>query len=113
MIKYVYKICSRTEWDSIKKNGQFLGTKKDILDGYIHFSNKDQVQSTLKKYFFSQDQLVLLKVETSYLKNLIWEKSTNGIQFPHLYSFLDVKNIKNVYKIILAKNGSHILPNFF
>ena len=110
---FIYKICLVSEWTEAKKKLAFYGTKKDIVDGYIHFSNKNQVKLTLKKYFLNQDQLVLLKVKVSNLKHLIWEESTNGILFPHLYSFLDIKHVKNIYKITLTKNGSHILPNFF
>jgi len=110
---FLYKICLVSEWNDAKKKLVFYGTKKDIFDGYIHLSNKNQVESTLKKYFFNKDQLVLLKIEVLNLKNLIWEKSANGIVFPHLYSFLNIKNVKKIYKIILTKNGEYILPKFF
>ena len=41
--KFVYKICSKREWLEIKKKGQLTGSKKDVEDGYIHFSGEDQV----------------------------------------------------------------------
>ena len=51
MKKFIYKICFVSEWVDAKEKFVFYGTKKDILDGYIHFSNKNQVNSTLKKHF--------------------------------------------------------------
>ena len=48
--KFVYKICSQFEWDEYKKKGQLTGSKKDLADGYIHFSGEDQVEGTLKKF---------------------------------------------------------------
>ena len=53
------------------------------------------------------DDLVLLKIKTLKLKNLKWEKSKEGKVFPHLYSFLNLKDVRNIHKIILKKNGLH------
>ena len=57
-----------------KKNKKFIGTKKDIEDGFIHFSDKSQIQGTLNKYFSKQEDLILLKIETFKLDNLVWEQ---------------------------------------
>ena len=113
MKKFIYKICLNSEWIDAQKKKIFNGSKKDNLDGYIHFSEKDQVKSTLSRHFLNIDKLVLLKVETSNLKKLIWEKSLDGLMFPHLYSYLEINNVINTYKIILGKDGSHILPSNF
>ena len=55
---FVYKICTNEEWDLAKKNGKFKGSKKDIEDGFIHFSDKDQIKGTLSKYFFKKNNLI-------------------------------------------------------
>ena len=62
--KFVYKICTKVEWSEFKKKGQYTGSKKDLEDGYIHFSEEDQVQGTLKKFYSNQKDLILLKVNT-------------------------------------------------
>ena len=54
MTDFVYKICTKNEWHNFKEIKLWQGTKKDIEDGFIHFSNKDQVEKTLKKYYFDQ-----------------------------------------------------------
>ena len=110
MNNFIYKICLEDEWKNAKKIGKFKGTKKDLIDGYIHFSKKEQINSTLKKYFFNQDKLILLKVNFLNLKKLKWEKSQTNEVFPHLYSDLDLNNVKSTLKIILNKNGTHKLP---
>jgi uncharacterized protein (DUF952 family) len=110
MDNFIYKICLINEWNNAKEAGIFKGTRKDLTDGYIHFSKKEQLTSTLVKYFNNQDKLILLKVETLNLKNLKWEKSPAGEQFPHLYSFLNLYNVKKTFKIILNNNGTHKLP---
>ena len=49
--KFVYKICTKAEWLEAKTKGKFNGSKKDIEDGYIHFSDKEQLKGTLAKFF--------------------------------------------------------------
>lgn len=107
MKKFIYKICSKPEWLSFEKNLFFSGSKQDIIDGYIHFSEKNQVKSTLNKHYFKKNKLILLKVDTAKLENLVWEKSAEGVLFPHLYSRLNLQDVKNNYQIYLKKNGSH------
>tara|TARA_B100000459_G_C8489233_1_gene162226 strand:- start:112 stop:246 length:135 start_codon:yes stop_codon:yes gene_type:complete len=35
-----------------QKKGKYEGSKKDKEDGFIHFSDKEQLKGTLKKIFF-------------------------------------------------------------
>ena len=51
MKKFIYKICKTDEWTKAKKKRKFIGNKKDVKDGFIHFSKKTQVRSTLKNIF--------------------------------------------------------------
>ena len=75
MKKFIYKICNTSEWNTFKRKKKFYGTEKDLLDGYIHFSNRNQVKTTLKKHFFRKDNLILLKKSTLHYKNIIMKKS--------------------------------------
>ena len=97
---FVYKICTKNEFDNFREIKLWQGTKKDIEDGFIHFSNKDQVEKTLKKYYSDQKNLFLLKIKTSKLEKLIWEDSGNGEKFPHLYSSLNIENVVDQKEII-------------
>ena len=111
--KFVYKICTKSEWQEIKNIGKLTGTKKDLEDGYIHFSGEDQVKGTLKKFYSNQKDLMLLKIDTLKLDHLIWEQTSDGNMFPHLYSSLDISNIVDESEIILRNDGSHIFPANF
>ena len=108
--EFIYKICTKAEWLKAKKEGKFSGSKKDIEDGFIHFSNKDQLKGILSKYFLNQKDLVLLKVEALKLNNLIYEQASDGNMFPHLYDHLDISNVCNDYEININEKGNHILP---
>jgi uncharacterized protein (DUF952 family) len=108
--KFIYKICTKSEWSEIKGKDQYLGTKKDLEDGYIHFSSEEQVEGTLKKFYSNKKDLLLLKVDAFKLEHLLWEQASDGNMFPHLYSPLDVSNIIDEFEISLREDGSHLLP---
>ena len=112
-LKLVYKICTKSEWQEVKNKGQFKGSKKDLEDGYIHFSSEDQVEETLKKFYSNQKDLILLKVNTLKLDHLIWEQASDGNMFPHLHSLLDISKVVDEFEITLNNDGSHILPTNF
>ena len=111
--RFIYKICTKSAWEEIKAKGQLIGFKKDLEDGYIHFSGEDQVRGTLKKFYSNQKNLILLKVDTLKLDHLLWEQASDGNMFPHLYSSLDTSNIVDEFKITLSDAGSHNLPANF
>ena len=110
-LKYIYKIIDYDELKKAKLSGKYLGSSKDVQDGFIHFSGQEQVASTLKKYYSGIKNLTLLKVETLKLDHLVWEQASDGNFFPHLYSELDLSNVVNEFEITLDESGTHILPN--
>ena len=109
--KFIYKICTKFELKKAKDQKKFEGSKKDLNDGFIHFSGEEQVKETLKKHYSNQKDLILLKVDTLKLDHLIWEQASDGIMFPHLYSSLDLTNVTEEFEIILDEDGNHRLPN--
>ena len=112
-LKYIYKVIQKEEWQAAKKAGIYLGSLKDLKDGYIHFSEQQQIKSTLSKHFKGISNLILLKVETINLESLLWEQASDGNMFPHLYSSLDLTNVVDEFEITLNNNGNHKLPDNF
>ena len=110
-LKHIYKIIEIDELQKAKLLGKYLGSSKDIQDGYIHFSGQDQIVSTLKKYYSGINNLILLKVETLKLDHLVWEQASDGNFFPHLYSPLDLSSVVNEFEITLDNDGVHKLPD--
>ena len=111
--KFIYKICTKSELKEAKNKQQFKGSKKDLEDGFIHFSGEEQVEGTLKKYYANQKELILLKVETLKLDHLIWEQASDGKMLPHLYSSLDLSNVIDEFSLVLDEDGLHKLPANF
>ena len=59
--KHIYKIIDKTEWQQAKDKGSYLGSSKDMKDGYIHFSNLEQVKGTFKKVFYKSKKFNSIK----------------------------------------------------
>ena len=109
-LEFIFKIIYKEEWEEAKLTGIYNGSDKDKKDGYIHFSEEDQVPETLRKYYQHKENLILLKVNAFKLEHLLWEQASNGDMYPHLYSPLDVKNVEDEFELPLDKDGSHELP---
>ena len=105
----VFKVCEKDDWESIKNEDFFLGSKTDRSDGFIHFSTSEQLEETLKKHFKSKSPLFLLEVNTDDLE-LVWEISRNNQMFPHLYEPLPLSMVTKVYRIFIDAEGNHIIP---
>ena len=112
-LEFIFKIIDKDEWRKAKESGTYGGSKKDIEDGYIHFSEEEQIQETLNRHYPNKENLILLKVNAFKLEHLLWEQASNGDMYPHLYSTLDIKNVENEYELKLDKNGNHKLPKQF
>ena len=109
-LEFIYKIIDKDEWQKAKQTGTYNGSDKDKKDGYIHFSEEDQVPETLKKYYQNIENLILLKVNAFKLDHILWEQASNGDMYPHLYSSLDIKNVEDEFALPLDDDGMHKLP---
>jgi uncharacterized protein (DUF952 family) len=111
----IYKILRPTEWQLFEAAGEFTGSPVDVQDGYIHFSDRDQVAGTASKYFADEPDLVVAAVDTSRLSEsfgdaLRWEASASGGTYPHLYATLPRDAVVAVYRIAGASLVDDTLP---
>ena len=111
-LEFIFKVIDKEEWQKAKQSGTYGGSEKDIKDGYIHFSEEEQVEETLKKHFRNKENLVLLRVNAFKLEHLLWEQASNGDMYPHLYSPLDVNSVLDEFDIHLDEKGNHKITNF-
>jgi len=107
----VYKILSIREWDEAQQLG-YINTDLDKKDGFIHFSNANQLAASLELYFSEYEEVMLLlpkmkKIE-SYLKH---EPTDAGSKrkgfFAHLYGNLMIEDVEKSW---LIKRGAFQLP---
>ena len=111
--KFIYKVCKSNEWNQAKEKNKYLGSSKDISDGFIHFASKRELRSTIEKYFLKEKDLTILKVDINLLNNLKWEKSRDGLFFPHLYSIFNLNSVKETYEMTILENGLFSIPDSF
>lgn len=88
------KIFNLTDWRRYEEYGTFSGSEHDLRDGFIHLSYPDQTAVTLSRYFITDTQLVLGRIDLResdpfYRK----ERSSGGEIFPHYYTSLKKSQI--------------------
>jgi beta-hydroxylase len=88
-----FKILTAAEWAEFRASGRFEGSPVDRVDGFIHLSAADQVQSTLERHFAGQSGLVLAEVDLGALDSVRWEESRGGALFPHVYDVLPLSAV--------------------
>lgn len=107
----IFHICRREEWAEAEASGQYPGSSQDKADGFIHFSDAEQVEASAAKHRAGQDGLVLLTVAAEPLgAALKWEPSRGGALFPHLYGPLPVDAVRRVDDLPLGPDGHHVFP---
>ena len=91
MNKRLFKIFTGQQWAVFCAEQSFGGSADDLRDGFVHLSNKDQLQATLDKYFANIGPVVVAEFAPAMLEDpkLKWEKSRGGQLFPHYYGALD------------------------
>jgi len=104
----IYKIAPASLWREAQRKGRFDGAPVDLADGFIHFSTKDQVAETAKKWFHGQADLMLIGVDPEKLGvALRAEPSRGGALFPHLYAPLSLDAVVFAKPIPLRPDGTH------
>lgn len=98
---FVYKVLTTSEWKTFQQEEIFKGNTADINDGFIHLCTEEQLDGVLERYYQGQKNLYMLSFDIQELgKGLVFEPSTRGELFPHLYhDHLKLNTVKNT-KII-------------
>ena len=107
----VYKILSIREWDDAQKLG-YINTDVDKKDGFIHFSNANQLATSLELYFSDHKEVILLlpcmrKIESNLKYEPTDADSKRKGFFAHLYGDLKIEDIEKSWQI---KRGAFQLP---
>ncbi len=90
----IYKLLSKSDWESALSEGVLHGSAQDRADGYIHFSSGSQLQETARRWFAGRKDLVVLEVEDHTLGSALkWEVSRDGAPFPHLFAPLSINAV--------------------
>ena len=107
----VYKILSIREWDEAQQLG-YINTDLDKKDGFIHFSNANQLAASLELYFSDHEEVILLlpcmrKIESNLKYEPTDADSKRKGFFAHLYGDLKIEDIEKLWRI---NRGAFQLP---
>ena len=95
----LFHISKQAHWEKYQDQLLYFPESFDA-EGFIHLSTSIQVEGVLERYYKGQKDLILLTIDETLLdKNLVFEPSTNGELFPHLYGGLPVRSINKIEKI--------------
>jgi uncharacterized protein (DUF952 family) len=104
----IYKIVPASLWREAQGRGRFTGAPADLADGFIHFSLRAQLEETAAKWFFGQEDLMLIAADPTALgEALRFEPSRGGALFPQLYADLPLDAVVFAKPLPLRPDGGH------
>ena len=83
----IYRLAEAADWAAAQRNG-FFASPDLAAEGFIHFSERHQVQGVAERYYAGKTGLVLLAVDETKLGGvpLKRENTSGGTElFPHVY----------------------------
>lgn len=112
--RVVFKICRRAAWNEAVRRGRYDGSAIDQRDGFIHLSDRAQVEETAARHFGGERDLVLVALDAPALgAALRYEHARGGALFPHYYGALPVSAALWVEALPLDRVGHPIFPKRF
>lgn len=106
----IYKILTPAQWESFHATGEFHGAPIDVADGFIHFSNAEQMVETAAKHFADAGDLILAWAKTDAFGDALkWETSRGGAKFPHLYASWSMDQVSGHAPLPFV-DGAHKFP---
>jgi uncharacterized protein (DUF952 family) len=95
----LYHIVEKSVWDTFETKEAYFPAAFES-EGFIHLSEKHQVNGVLERYYVDVPNLLLLHLdEKLFLAELKYEASTSGELFPHLYGHLNKSSVVGVLEI--------------
>lgn len=118
LVAMIYHITSRARWDAAQAQG-YYENESLLTQGFIHFSQWEQVLYVANRFYVGQANLVLLEVSEGQLEqplkyeepNMQGETDAPNDLFPHLYGRLNLSAVVNVYPLTADAFGQFQLPD--
>jgi uncharacterized protein (DUF952 family) len=105
-VSHIFHITTSSAWDEARAAGAYEPPSLE-QEGFIHFSEADQVVATANRVFGGQSDLVLLCVAPERLAAVVrYEHAEDaGEAFPHLYGPLNLDAVSRVLPIVEGADG--------
>jgi uncharacterized protein (DUF952 family) len=108
---YIFHITTEKEWQDAQASGVYKPANF-AADGFIHCSFKDQVIVVANKYYRSETQMTLLKIDPDLVKARIIEENLEGgeEEFPHIYGPLPINAVIKYAALEKNQQGYYFFP---
>ncbi len=107
----IFKVLEGPDWERAL-NGAPVKAPIDEVDGYVHFSTRQQVQATLDKWFAGKQAVVLIAFDLrDFGDDLKWEPARGGDLFPHVYADVGAAKAKRVWELACDETGVPQAPD--
>ncbi len=107
--KTIFHIAFLRDWQTALENGKY-SCQSLTTEGFIHFSQAEQVVATANRHYHGVSGLVLLRVNVKKLTaRLKYETSTNGEIYPHLFGPLNLDAVEKV--VDFSPNSDGVFTN--
>lgn len=103
-------ITQRSRWEQAQLTGIYRGDTLDT-EGFIHCSTPAQIVKVANKFFFHQQELIILCIDSRrVLVEIKYEESEPGEQYPHIYGSLNIDAVVKVIEFARGANGKFQFP---
>ena len=107
----IYHLADFQCWSDQRLSGFYRGRDSDLVDGFLHFSTREQIVESAARHRAGEPNLVLLAVDEAMISDIVkWEESRGGALFPHIYGAIPVAAVKWAEPLALDENKIHIFP---
>jgi uncharacterized protein (DUF952 family) len=81
----LFHLITESDWALAQQLGQWKPPSLEA-QGFVHLSEREQVEGTARRFYAGRNDMVLLEIETALLPHPVrYEEGEPGILFPHLY----------------------------
>jgi uncharacterized protein (DUF952 family) len=96
----IYHITTAAEWKTAQQSGEYSSPALKE-EGFIHCSEKEQVEGIKERFYPNTSDLLLLTIDTEKLESqLIFEWSPSVEQtFPHIYGPINLLAVVDVKQL--------------
>jgi uncharacterized protein (DUF952 family) len=108
--RMIYHFASQALWQTAQATGHYA-PESLATEGFIHCSTAAQVAPTANRYFGGQGALLLLHIDEARLvARLVYEASTGGHLYPHVYGPLNPAAVVQTSQLWPDGQGEYRFP---
>ena len=101
----IYHLAVRSEWYDHADSVSYAPARFEGA-GFIHCSEKHQLQVVANRVFRGRDDLLLLRLDPTRLEAKTTYESGGSMKFPHIYGKIDKASVIDLAPIHCNNDGS-------